>query len=170
MGQAWEELIGVLHEIAGLYLEMKVLAEKKRDALINVRVDVVNSTIVKEEALIKKINTLETKRQELVEQIAKDGNWMDEKIKLLDLVERAPEEFSLPIKEVSQNLADIIMKIAMLNNINNNLLKQAMHIIEYNINILSRAQATPFYDAGGGQNHEGKTGNNMGLSVFDRKA
>lgn len=168
MKQAWEDIIGVLNEIAECYLRMTALAEEKRDALVNVKVDNINVLIGKEEGIIKEINILERKRQELVDQIAKDGNWTDEKIKLLDLVERAPEEYSEQMKEVGQRLADIVMQIALLNGINNNLLKQAMGIIEYNINILSRAQATPFYDAGGGQSHESK--GNAGLSVFDRKA
>lgn len=169
MKQVWEELICVLEEIAECYLRMTDLAQEKREALINVKVDVVNKIIVKEEQVIKEVGILETKRQDLIEQIAKDGGWPDEKIKLLTLVERAPEEFADKMKHTSQRLADIVMQIALLNGINNNLLKQAMSIIEYNINMLSRAQATPFYDAGGGQGQNPKAGN-AGLSIFDRKA
>ena len=166
--QHWGEMIGVLDEIAACYTRMTALAEQKRDALVNVKVNSINELISKEETIIKEVSVLETKRQKLVECIATNNCWTDEKIKLLDLVERAPLDYAARMKDVGQRLADIVMQIALLNGINNNLLKQAMSIVEFNINILSRAQATPFYDAGGGQ-PQGDKGN-MGLSVFDRKA
>ena len=170
MSRAWEDIIGVFDEMSGHYLAMIDSAEEKRDALVNVKVEKVTRIIADEEALIKKIDALEKKRLRLVEQIAREGGWTDQKIKLLDLVERAPADFAERMKQVGQSLADIVMRIALLNNINNNLLKQAMHIIEYNINVLSRAQATPFYNAGGSQPQQPDGKGNMGLSVCDRKA
>jgi len=170
MGGVWEELAGILDAIGEEYLKMIELAEQKRDALVAVKVDKVNKIIAEEEALIKNIARLEGKRMMLVEQIARESGWTDQKIKLLDLVERAPADFSGRMKQTGQKLADVVMRIALLNGINNNLLKQAMKIIEYNINILSNAQATPFYDAGGGQPQRGDGKGNMGLGVLDRKA
>ena len=169
MSDIWRELIKLLNDIGEEYLKMIELAEQKRDALVTVQVETVNKLIIEEETLLKSINSLESKRVLLVERIAGANGWTDQKIKLLDLVERSPAEFAGQMKQTGQRLADIVMRIALLNGINNNLLKQAMQIIEYNINLLSNAQATPFYDAGGGQpQRDGKGG--MGLSVFDRKA
>ena len=169
MSGVWEELIGILDGIGEEYLKMTGLAEQKRDALVNVKVENISKLIAEEEALIKSITRLEDRRVLLVEQIARANGWTDQRIKLLDLVERAPAEYAERMKRIGQRLADIVMQIAMLNGINNNLLKQAMQIIEYNINIMSNAQATPFYDAGGAQpQRDGKGG--FGFSVLDRKA
>jgi flagellar biosynthesis/type III secretory pathway chaperone len=169
MSQAWEDVLKLFAEIADDYLEMIALAEEKREALINVKVEKISKIILQEEALIKTIGALENKRMLLVETIAQENKWTDKRIKLLDLVERAPEEFSEAMKKTGQHLADIVMRIALLNGINNNLLKQAMGIIEYNINILSNAQATPFYDAGGGQPRQDGKGD-LRLNTLDRKA
>lgn len=168
MNKIWEDVISLFDEIADEYVSMSDLAEEKRQALIVVDVKKVNDIIASEETLIKRIGALEIKRQDMVEQLAKEGGWDDKKIKLLDIVERAPKEYAERMKKVGQRLADIIMRIALLNGVNNNLLKQAMSIIEYNINILSCAQATPFYSEGGDQMQNGR--GNMGLSVLDKKA
>ncbi len=167
MNQAWHELIDLFDNMSGCYEQMIKLAEEKRDALVNVNVELVTQIISQEEKLVKQINILEDSRIKIVERIAREGSWTDKKIKLLDLVERAPEELAGEMKKVGQRLADIVMQIALLNGINNNLLKQAMHIIEYNINVLSRAQASPVYGSGGDTPKEGK---NAGLSFLDRKA
>ncbi len=166
MTEAWRELLDLFEQMSVCYEQMIALAEEKRNALINVNVEAVNQIISKEEKLVKEIGVLENDRLEIVERIAREGGWTDNKIKLLDLVERAPEEVSDEMKKVGQRLADIVMQIALLNGINNNLLKQAMHIIEYNINVLSQAQASPVYGAGGGTQPEGKS---AGLSFLDRK-
>ena len=168
MSQVWEDILSLFDEITEAYIAMSDLAEEKRQALIAVDVKKVNDIIASEETLIKNIGLLEIKRQELVEQIAREGGWKDEKIKLLDIVERAPAEYAERMKKVGQRLADIIMQIALLNGVNNNLLKQAISIIDYNINILSHAQATPFYNEGGDHFQNGR--GNAGLSVLDRKA
>ncbi|MDR3349183.1 MAG: flagellar protein FlgN [Acidaminococcales bacterium] len=168
MDAAWEEVIGLLDAMSGHYLEMIGLAEEKRAALINVQANKISGIIAREEALIRQIGALEKKRVGLVGQIAAESGWTDQKIKLLHLVERAPEKFAERMKQTGHKLADIVMRIAMLNGINNNLLKQAMHIVDYNINILSRAQAAPVYEAGGGQSRDGK--GDLRLGVLDRKA
>ena len=164
MNALWYDLIDVLTLIAQTYERMFAFAEEKREALVAVKVDVVNKLIVKEEEIIREIASLELKRADLVEKIARENAWTDKKIKLTDLVERAPIEVSVNMKEVGQRLADVVMKIALLNGINNNLLQQAMQIIEYNINVLSRAQATPFYNSSA---QDGK--GNIGLTVFNKK-
>ncbi|MDR2005640.1 MAG: flagellar protein FlgN [Acidaminococcales bacterium] len=169
MDAAWEEMIGLLEGMSEYYLEMIGLAEEKRDALVNAQADKISKIIAQEEALIGQIGALENKRIGLVRRIAAESGWTDQKIKLLYLVERAPDKFAERMKQTGHKLADIVMRIAMLNGINNNLLKQAMHIVEYNINILSRAQAAPVYEAGGGhQRQDGK--GDLRLGVLDRKA
>jgi flagellar biosynthesis/type III secretory pathway chaperone len=169
MNQVWGDAVSLLSEIADEYVKMIGLAEEKREALIHVKVAEVNKLIVREESLIKKIGALEKRRIALVNRLAGENGWSQEKIKLLDLVEKAPAEVSASIKEVGQRLADVVMRIALLNGINNNLIKQAMQIIDYNINILSNARALPFYGAGGDQaRQEGK--GTPGFSTFDRKA
>jgi flagellar biosynthesis/type III secretory pathway chaperone len=165
----WQEVLAILSEMADKYLAMTALAEQKRDALVNVRIGEINGIIKQEEALIKEINELERRRAPLVETIAREGKWPRGKVKLLDLVEKAPPDLSDKMQEIGQRLADIVMQIALLNGINNNLLKQAMQIIDYNINILSRAQATPFYGAGGGERQRDGKGN-LRLNFLDRKA
>ena len=167
MSQKWHELADIFGAIGDCYERMIELAEEKRQALVSVNVDVVSKIIVKEEQLVGEINAIEAERLQLVEQIASESGWTDQKIKLLDLVERAPADFSSEMHKVGQRLADIVMRIALLNGINNNLLKQAMRIIDYNINILSRAQASSTYGAGGNESQEGKS---SGLSFLDHKA
>jgi flagellar biosynthesis/type III secretory pathway chaperone len=169
MDAAWEEMIGLLEAMAGHYLEMIGLAEEKRDALVNVQADKISGIIAREEALIGQIGALESKRIALVGRIAAESGWADQKIKLLHFVERAPDKFAERMKQTGHKVADIVMRIALLNGINNNLLKQAMHIIEYNINILSRAQAAPVYDAGGAHMRRDGKGD-LRLGVLDRKA
>ncbi len=164
----WTELIEVITQISDCYSSMIDLAEEKKHSLIKVNIQNVNKIIIKEEKILKKINVLETRRIELVESIANKENWQEPKIKLLDIVQKAPLEFADKMKQVGQDMADIIMQMTALNNVNNNLLKQALQIVEYNINFLSQAKATPFYDAGGSQG--GNTKDNAGLTVFDRKA
>lgn len=168
MSQDWENILSLFDEITEAYIAMSDLAEEKRQALIAVDVKKVNDIIASEEHLIKSIGVLEIRRREIVENLAREGDWKEEKIKLLDIVEKAPEAYAERMKKVGQRLADIIMRIALLNGVNNNLLKQAISIIEYNINILSHAQATPFYDGGGDHMQNGR--GNGGLSVLDRKA
>jgi len=163
----WSELVEILNKIGDLYEKMIVLAEEKRDALVNVKVSELNKIIEKEEALIKEIESLEKERIVLVDKIAKASDWPNDNIKLAFLIESAPEDFAPQMKQVGQRLADTVLKIATLNGINNNLLKQAMRVTEYNINILSQSKAMPFYESGGDYSG-GKS--NHGLSVFNQKA
>jgi flagellar biosynthesis/type III secretory pathway chaperone len=169
MDAAWEKMIGLLDAMAGHYLEMISLAEEKREALVNVQAGKINGIIAREQDLIGQMGALESERIALARQIAKQSGWGEQKIKLLHLVERAPDKFAERMKEAGHKLADIVMRVALLNGINNNLLKQAMHIVEYNINILSRAQAAPVYDAGGAHSRRDGKGD-LRLGVLDKKA
>jgi flagellar biosynthesis/type III secretory pathway chaperone len=169
MDALWENILGLFGRMSERYREMIGLAEEKRDALISVQADKISGIIAREETLIRQIEILEREREFLVGQIARESGWTDKKVKLLYLVERAPARFAAQMKETGQNLADIVMRIALLNGINNNLLQQAMRIIEYNINILSRAQAAPMYSAGGGSPLQDGKGD-LRLGVLDRKA
>lgn len=163
----WTELIEVLNKIGDLYEQMIAFAQEKKDSLVNVKVNELNKIIEQEEKLIKEINLLEKNRVILVNEIAKASGWSNDNIKLAFLVGSAPEDFAPQMKKVGQRLADNVLEIATLNGINNNLLKQAMRVTEYNINVLSQSKAASFYESGGDY-AGGKS--NAGLSVFNQKA
>lgn len=167
MIEQWLQLAELFNKIGDLYDEMIILAEEKRETLVQVKVNNLNKIIEQEECFIKKIELLENDRIILVDKIAKDSGWPEGNVKLTFLIENAPEELSDQMKQIGNRLADTVIKIATLNGINNNLLKQAMRITDYKINILSQSQVTPFYESGGDY-YGGKS--NGGFSVFNQKA
>ena len=66
--------------------------------------------------------------------------------------------------KVHNQLKDILKEVSNSNKINETLIQQALSVVNYNINVMSEAQATPTYNANPNENTQAKVNKNL----FDR--
>lgn len=72
-------------------------------------------------------------------------NKKNEELKILDIVEflKGQPEFHDPLLEINEKLAKLAKKLREVNSHNQNLIKESLSMIEYNINLVQNLNRAP---------------------------
>jgi flagellar biosynthesis/type III secretory pathway chaperone len=145
VNQLWGELDTILTEMLKLYKALLVLSKQKREKLVKVQIQDIETIARQEEALILQIGKLEGLRKQIAANIAATHQLPLESLKLskiCSLVDKnQADRFALIDKEFNEVLKELIP----LSKLNGELIQQSLSFINYNINLLTRSQVGPNY-------------------------
>lgn len=141
----WDELIAVLDEMVALYQALVRLAEEKRAVLVAGNAPALETITRQEELLIIQAGKLDAQREKLIGRIAAAHGLSPEELTLAKVGELADGETADRIAALGGELRAALEKLAPLNELNTQLIEQALKIIQYNINVLTQASAGPTY-------------------------
>lgn len=148
----WENLFTVLGEMTGLYRDILDLSRKKRDVLIAVKPQDLEAITKNEEVLILQVGKLEAARGKIMQEIASAGKIDVDTLTLTKLKELAGPDEAKRLAAVTAELAGIMADLAPVNQINAELIQQALGFINYNLNLLTQNTAgTTYAPRGTGQ-------------------
>lgn len=139
-----QELNDNLKRQTALYDELKNFAQLKQQALIKNDLHEIEAITLREEQLIMEAARLEKERLQWAEEIAKLFGKTPEEITLSELSERFPE-----LSEVKKELEKVLSGLKEVNELNNQLLQQAIKIVELSLNVISAPVQSNVYNRPG---------------------
>lgn len=136
---AIESIIGVLEQLEAAHAEMLELGERKKEAVVANKVDILISLINQESKLLKRIELIEQQRILAVHQFL-EGRGIKSKLnltisELTRLVFDTAEKKRL--LQAQTSLTDVLEKVKYLNESNQQLIKQSLSYIDFFIETMS---------------------------------
>ena len=165
MNTHWGELLTVLAESVTLYKDLLLLGEEKRQALIGADTAMLDAITRREELRILEGTRLEERRAKATAAIATHHKLADRKPTLLMLADAADPDTAEQIRSLGAELDTAVKQLVRLNDTNAALIHQALHFVQYNLNLLTRSQAETTYVPTGGRKATG----GAAAMILDRK-
>ena len=165
MNTHWGELLTVLAESVTLYKDLLLLGEEKRQALIGADTAMLDAITRREELRILEGTRLEERRAKATAAIATHHKLADRKPTLLMLADAADPDTAEQIRALGAELDTAVKQLVRLNDTNAALIHQALHFVQYNLNLLTRSQAETTYVPTGGR----KASGSAAAMILDRK-
>ncbi len=151
-----QELISILENEYEVYQDMRDLALKKKDILIEGNVNELDNIVSAEQACIAAISKLENKREQWLKDNSISGM---EDIQVL--LENSNEKEKLT--ELQDRFRQLLQEVTEINEHNQALIEQALEYVEFSINLIG--DALTFNDA----TYEKKGMDKKSSSIFDEK-
>lgn len=158
MASLIEELITTLRGEQIIYEDLLPLAKKKTQIIVKNDLEALLAITEEEQAVVEKINVLENKREEIVNNIGMVLSKKPEDLhisKIIDALENQPEHRE-QLSEIHQKLKKTIHKLVEVNKHNQELIEQSLEMIEFNMNFIQSTRMSP-----------GNSGYTKGASQFD---
>ena len=165
MNTHWGELRTVLAESVTLYKDLLLLGEEKRQALIGANTAELDAITRREEMRILEGTRLEERRAKATAALATHHKLADKKPTLLMLADVADPDTAERLRVLGAELDMAVKRLVRLNDTNAALIHQALHFVQYNLNLLTRSQAETTYVPTGGR----KASGGAAAMILDRK-
>ncbi len=145
MASLIEELVGVLEEECIIYKQLIPIAEEKTQVIVRNDLAALQDITDKEQNAINSIQSLERKRDMVLENIRtvinrKSGEF-NLKI-LIGLMDKQPRE-QQALSEIHDKLKETINTLVQINNRNKALIQQSLEMIEFNLNFIQSMRMSP---------------------------
>lgn len=163
-----EKLFINLEKTYALHLEMKKLAEQKRNALILGNLSELSKIGQKETLWIKEIKDLEEKRIDIINNFLKDEDNIAQDITFMNLInsEYISKIEQIKLKEIYNKLVNLFAEIRKENELNTELIKQSIDFVSNSLKTITDEPAqTSTYSKPTNKNRELSTS----TRIFDKK-
>jgi flagellar biosynthesis/type III secretory pathway chaperone len=140
-----DELISVLEEECNVYQQLIPITEEKTRVIVVNDLNSLQDITAKEQTTISRINSLERKREQIMENIRtvinrKKGEFTLKT--LIELMEKQPKE-QRALSLIHDNLKSTIERLVEINNRNKSLIQQSLDMIEFNMNFIQSTRMSP---------------------------
>lgn len=145
MASIIENLITELNEEYALYEQLLQVSMEKTGAIVANSLERLSETTDKEQRLADTLAGVEKRRRETMESVASILGRRPEDVKVMDVVDFLAEqpEYHDPLLEINEKLAKLARRVREINAHNQNLIQEALSMIEYNIQLLQNLDRAP---------------------------
>lgn len=145
MASLIENLITELNEEYAVYEKLLRVSMEKTSSIVSNDLDRLRETTDKEQLLVDTITNLGNTREDIMANIASVLNKRRGEIKISDIVAflDGQPQFQEPLQVINEKLAKIARRLRDINTHNQNLIKESLSMIEYNINLLQNLNRAP---------------------------
>lgn len=171
MASLMESLIMILKEESLLYQNLLELSTRKTPVIIAGDLTKLTQITDDEQIVVSKINHLDTKRLEVLNDIANVINKDVSELKLANLIEmlesRSDEQQKLA--QVHDELQDVVYQVVRVNEQNRELIQSSLEMVEFDLNMMQAMKTAP--ETANYNKTAYNTGSSMGVgtSGFDAK-
>lgn len=149
------ELEDILRKELEILIKLKELSLKKTDMIIENSIQALEEMTKKEEVLINEMGNLELEREKLLD------NWgVATNTPISHIIENIPTDNS-EIINIKDRMVEEVEELNLRNKLNNDLIKENLGWIEFNMNLITNTHNEPGYG--------NKPSQTRGNSIFDRK-
>lgn len=141
----WEQLIDVLSELTIVYQKLFCLSKEKRGVLIAVRMKELERIVQEEQVLLSIVVKLEQERAAVIQRLAKQHGFTVFPQKLEEILPYCDKTVLEKFLRAHKKLKKVIADVKAYNQVNTNLTRQALEIVDYKLNVLSAASIGPTY-------------------------
>lgn len=144
------DFVGIFSIEKAAYKELLILAEEKKDIVIKNDIDSLNTIVLRETNVIKKIKALEIKRANAVENIINDKGLDKKYIELDEIIDYAIDIQKAQLIKLKNEFADVVNKLKDINSINKNLMETQLRYTSFCLDvILQNGNTAVNYDNSG---------------------
>ena len=145
MASLMENLINVLEQEGMAYEELLVLSMKKTPIIVSGDLEGLQQITDEEQMVVARINHLDAKREEVTKDIA---NVLNKDVKLLKLVDIINMLSQRPVEQkqlatAHDKLKDIVGQMKRVNEQNQELIKQSLEMVEFDLNLIHAMKSAP---------------------------
>ncbi len=160
----WENFQRLLGELLRIYQELLALSKQKKNLLVAGKPAELEMLVKQEEIMIIRAGKIDMARQQVLIRIVNEGTSDRSELTLSALIDLAPEKMTAGLRRISQEFERVLVELKEQNALNTLLIKQALKLVNFNINLLTQNSVGPTYSPYGshGQSVQGRT-------MFDRK-
>lgn len=141
----YTSLVNNLTEMNTILRQLYDLAVEKKAVLVEVDNARLTDIINIEEYLLKELGKIEREKNAILAQLNNTADTGTEIRTLQDIKNLASQQSWLHLEQVADELLGITNELTKVNDINNQLLKQAINVVNFGINRLTQAQVSPVY-------------------------
>ena len=145
----WQNLIETLDKLGEVYDKLVGLGERKRSALVGIDMKRLSDILDEEQLLTAKIQKLEQKRVELLQDLSKSDKTLTEATKPKDFYRKAPALAAEKLIRLHERLSKSVDRVLTLRNNNQILAQCALDAVQGQLNKLSGAAVEPTYSGKG---------------------
>ena len=145
MASIIENLITELNDEYALYEQLLQVSMEKTGAIVSNNLDRLSETTEKEQRLADALASVEHRRRETMTNVANILGKRPDDVKVMDVVTflEGQPEFHDPLLAINEKLAKLARKVWEVNGHNQNLIQDALEMIEYNINLMQNLNRAP---------------------------
>jgi len=133
------ELVMLLNKILVIYRELLTLAQKKQELLVKNRVQELEKIVQAEQLLLVQADKQENARMALQDSLAKMLNLPFHELTLSRLISIADHGLATELHNLQAEFEKVLTDLKRQNDLNNQLLHQALAFIDYTVNIIAEA-------------------------------
>lgn len=145
MASLMENLITILGSLCDEYDDLLGLSTTKTPVIISGKLDELSKITDEEQIVVSRINQLDQKRYEVIQDIANVLNRDVEDLKLANIIQmleaRPSEQHNLSV--VYDRLSNRVREVQRVNNQNRELLSSALELVEFELNMFQAMKAAP---------------------------
>ncbi|SDC72495.1 MULTISPECIES: flagellar protein FlgN [unclassified Candidatus Frackibacter] len=134
-----ERLVQILEAEYKMYQKIYQLSGEKKEIIVDNRVDDLLSIIEEEKEEILKIDELEAERVEILKGLACEYSLTEEELSFAKLMDLISDPAKSELKEIRQELLDILEEIKAANETNANLIKESLKLNNYTLQLLTES-------------------------------
>ncbi len=145
MASLMEELINCLEAEAKEFDRLLAISQRKTPIIVNNKIAELQKITDEEQIVVSRISSLETRREAVTKDIAEVINKDVEELKLatlIDLMSGQPGERKR-LSDVHDRLSGTVRQIRQINENNAELIKHALEMIDFDLNIMSAMRQAP---------------------------
>ena len=145
MASLMENLMDILENEEAEYQTLLELSRKKTPVIIKGDVEQLTKITDEEQVAVDRINRLDKKRDEIMNDIANVINKDVKTLKLINLIqmlEKRPDE-QKKLSKVHDKLSQTVSNMARINEQNRELIKNALEMVNFDLNLVQAMRTAP---------------------------
>ena len=161
------DLITILEEQKECYEGLLTLAQYKTDSIVEREMELLEQVLKREQEFMGRAARLEKNRETILKDISTVLNINFKELtvsKLITKLDKTPDEQE-KLKQIRQDLLQIVEEIKVHNTTNEGLLQQSLGFIDFTLNALQSMNTHPC----AGYQEKGDDSKQQGISFFDTK-
>ena len=137
MASLIDDLIDVLSEECEEYRELTGISGKKMKVIVRQDLDTLQKITAEEQEHTGKLINLEKKREAVAKDIAMVLNQDEENLTVKDIINvlHSQKEVQGRLMKVHDELKQTLKNFSMVNEINKNLIRESLEIVDFNLNV-----------------------------------
>ena len=143
------ELIELLETQKELYSNLLDLSISKKDAIVKTNVNELDNIVKAEQILLLRLGEVESKRQRLIEQIAKEYKVNKEEVNLEFVLNQLNSSQKNKVMDIRGHFINILDDITKYNNVNKKLLEKQLSFVSMTLNAITGSGNTIDYNQEG---------------------
>ena len=146
----WQDLAKVIATLITEYQKLQKLGEEKRAVLAAVDLKSLEKIVLQEQTIIEQINKAETKRQDVINQLAKQYVNIQPNMAMRDVWRQCSDDKMRDVLErTHKTLEDVVKKVQALQENNEIMISAALNVINFKLNQLGGTAVEPSYGQAG---------------------